>query len=58
MDGSNVLYNGERKVVFYEQSFEILHQVHVEQTGHGGRDAMRKHLKDIHGLGEYDFKIF
>lgn len=52
LEGQRVLFNKERHVIYEEQLFDVLHRVHVEETGHGGRDAMRDALKGKFGIGK------
>jgi hypothetical protein len=40
-------------VIYEEQLFDILHKIHVEETGHGGRDIMVHKIKDMYGVGQY-----
>lgn len=46
------LYRGEKEVIYRENVFDLLHKTHVEQTGHGGRDAMLHQLKNKFGIGQ------
>ena len=44
---------GQKRVIYEEQLFDILHKIHAEETGHGGRDIMTEKTKDMHGVGQY-----
>jgi hypothetical protein len=44
-------------VIYEEQLFDILHKIHVEETGHGGRDIMVHKMKDMYGVGQYVNKL-
>lgn len=46
-----LLFHGKKQVVYEEELFDVLHKVHVEQTGHGGRDTMLPELKMKSGVG-------
>jgi hypothetical protein len=48
-----VLYKGEKRVVYYEELYDLLHKSHVENTGHGGRDIMMKDLKGFYGISRF-----
>jgi hypothetical protein len=44
-EGHSFLYCGDKRVVFYDELFDVLHKSHTERTGHGGRDTMQNDLK-------------
>lgn len=51
INGVFQLYRGQKQVVYVEQLFDLLHKAHVEDVGHGGRDAMRHYFRNFHGIG-------
>lgn len=53
VDGINVLYHGKKKVIYYEQLFDLINRAHTEGTGHGARDAMLDELAEFQGIGRF-----
>jgi len=53
------LFVGDKRVVIYEELFDILQRSHVENTGHGGRDIMYKDLaSSFYGISTKAINIY
>jgi hypothetical protein len=47
-----ILYHGDKRVVCYEELFDVLNKAHIETTGHGGRDIMLAALDSFYGIAK------
>ena len=52
IDEKKLIFHGDKRVIYYEQAFDLLHKSHIEHTGHAGRDIMLYDLKGYYGLGK------